>query len=147
MAAFLNLHGKSKPAKLTSFYWRAPNAAGGLYLRCQDDMPNTFAWEMSIHPVNAMCVFGYLCVRLNWPSSFWPCIKSCLVGGSDKYIPGCQTTLKSTNIFHWWSKDKLKSNVFLWSPTHGHTSVGWPAKNYIHHLFADTRYPLDDLQE
>ena len=67
MAAFLNLHGKSKSAKLTSFYRRAPNAAGGLYLRCQDDKPNTFAWVMSIHPyihpVNAMWIFGYSCVR------------------------------------------------------------------------------------
>ena len=61
MAAFLNLHGKNNPAKLTSFYRRAPNAAGGLYLRCQDDMSNTFAWVMSINPyihqVNAMCIF------------------------------------------------------------------------------------------
>ena len=67
MAAFLNLHGKSKPAKLTSFYRRAPNAAGRLYLRCQNDMPNTFAWVMSIHPyihpINAMWSFGCLYVR------------------------------------------------------------------------------------
>ena len=64
----LNLHGKGKPAKPTSFYRRAPNEAGGLYLRCQDDMPNTFAWVMSlhpyIHPVNAMWIFlADLCVR------------------------------------------------------------------------------------
>ena len=76
----LNLHGKSKPAKLTSFYRRAPNAAGGLYLGCQDDMPNTFAWVMSIppyiHPANAMCIFWLLV---------------------------CQTTLKSTNILQVWS--------------------------------------------
>ena len=49
MAAFLNLHGKSKPAKITSFYRRAPNAAGGLYLWCQDDMPNTFATCVADH--------------------------------------------------------------------------------------------------
>ena len=24
--------------------------------------------------------------HFNWPSGFWPCVKSCLVGGSDKYI-------------------------------------------------------------
>ena len=23
--------------------------------------------------------------HFNWPSGFWPCVKSCLVGGSDKY--------------------------------------------------------------
>ena len=120
MAAFLNLLGKSKPAKLTSFYRRAPNAAwvvsicgtsmtypshlkewclsvvpdlhewylsvvtgwpaehicigtsmtypshlkewclsvvpdwpdqqciSGVYLCCQDDLPNTFTWVVSI---------------------------------------------------------------------------------------------------
>ena len=24
--------------------------------------------------------------HFNWPSGFWPCVKSCLVGGSDKYL-------------------------------------------------------------
>ena len=24
--------------------------------------------------------------HFNWPSGFWPCVKSCLVGGSDKYM-------------------------------------------------------------
>ena len=27
--------------------------------------------------------------HFNWPSGFWPCVKSCLVGGSDKYLGVC----------------------------------------------------------
>ena len=27
--------------------------------------------------------------HFNWPSGFWPCVKSCLVGGSDKYMARC----------------------------------------------------------
>ena len=29
----------------------------------------------------------------------------------------------------WWSKEELISNILLWTPTHGHTSVGLLAKN------------------
>ena len=28
-------------------------------------------------------------------------------------------------------KDKLINDILLWTTTHGHTSVGWPAKTYI----------------
>ena len=35
------------------------------------------------------------------------------------------------------SKDKLVSEVLLWTLTHGHTCVDWPAKIYIHQLYAD----------
>ena len=31
----------------------------------------------------------------------------------------------------WKSVNKLLSNIFLWTPTHGHTSVGRAAKTYI----------------
>ena len=34
----------------------------------------------------------------------------------------------------WRSKDEFISNVFLWTPTHGHTSIGQPVKSYIHQL-------------
>ena len=30
--------------------------------------------------------FPPLYPHFNWPSGFWPCVKSCLVGGSDKYL-------------------------------------------------------------
>ena len=40
----------------------------------------------------------------------------------------------------WWSKDELISDVALWTPTHGHTSVSWSAKTYILQLCGDTWY-------
>ena len=36
----------------------------------------------------------------------------------------------------WRSKDKLLSDGFLGTPTHGHTSVNWPARTYLHQLCA-----------
>ena len=73
--------------------------------------------------------------------------------------PGSNTLQNSsymaTNISsHKWSKisktysrskDELISNVLLWTPTHGHTSVGWPAKTYIHQLCTETGYHRDDM--
>ena len=29
-------------------------------------------------------------------------------------------------------KDKLRRNVFLWTPTHGHTSVDWPTNKNLY---------------
>ena len=40
--------------------------------------------------------------------------------------------------------DKLMSDALLWTPTHGHTSVGRKAKINIHHLCADTEYRLEN---
>ena len=43
------------------------------------------------------------------------------------------------------SKNKLTSEVLLWTPIHGHTSVDWLTKIYIHQLFADTGNCSEDL--
>ena len=43
------------------------------------------------------------------------------------------------------NKDKLISNVLIWTPTHGHNSVGRPAKTYLYQLCADTACSLVDL--
>ena len=45
----------------------------------------------------------------------------------------------------WRSKDELKSDVFLGSPSHGRASVGRLARTYLHQLCTDTRYSLEDL--
>ena len=42
-------------------------------------------------------------------------------------------------------KSKNLSVTFSWTPTHGHTSVGQPAKTYVHQLCVDNRYSLDNL--
>ena len=44
----------------------------------------------------------------------------------------------------WKSKNKFISDVHLWTPTHGHTSVGRPARNCIHQVSVDTRCHLED---
>ena len=45
----------------------------------------------------------------------------------------------------WWSKDELISDVPLWTPTHGYTSVSRPTKNYIHQLCTNTGCRLEEL--
>ena len=40
----------------------------------------------------------------------------------------------------WRSEYELISDIFLWTPTHRHTSVGWSTKTYIDQLCEDSRY-------
>ena len=37
------------------------------------------------------------------------------------------------------------SNVLLWTPSHGRARVGQPARTYLHQLYADTGFSLEDL--
>ena len=45
----------------------------------------------------------------------------------------------------WGNKDKHISDFLLWTPTHGHTSDCRPTRTYVHHLWADTGYRLEDI--
>ena len=45
----------------------------------------------------------------------------------------------------WGSKDELINNILRWTSLHGRAKAGWPAKNYIQKLSADTGYSLKDL--
>ena len=47
----------------------------------------------------------------------------------------------------WRSKDRLISNILLWTPSHGWEKVGQPARTYIQQLCADTGCSLEDLPE
>ena len=47
----------------------------------------------------------------------------------------------------WRSKDKLISDVFLWTPTYGRTKAGRPARTYIQQLCEDTECCPEDLPE
>ena len=47
----------------------------------------------------------------------------------------------------WRSNDELISDVFLWTPTHGRTKAGRPARTYIQQLCEDTRCCPEDLPE
>ena len=46
---------------------------------------------------------------------------------------------------HCWEVNKHISNVILWTPSHGHTSVGRWAKTYTHQLCVDPGCGQKDL--
>ena len=45
----------------------------------------------------------------------------------------------------WRSKEKLISDVLLWTPSHGRASIGRPTRTYLQQLCADTGCSLEDL--
>ena len=45
----------------------------------------------------------------------------------------------------WRSKDKLISDVLLWTPPYGRASVSRLARTYLHPLCEDTKCSLEDL--
>ena len=45
----------------------------------------------------------------------------------------------------WRAKDWLISDVLLWTPKHGHTSVGRPYKTFIQQLCEDLNCQIEDL--
>ena len=53
--------------------------------------------------------------------------------------------IRRTRYAEHYCKDELIRDVRLWTPMHGCTSVGWPARTYIHQLYADTGCSLEDL--
>ena len=61
-----------------------------------------------------------------------------------KFIPVRQTR----HAGHCWrSRDEHISDVLLWTPSHGRTKAGRPARTYIQQLSVDTRCSLEDLSE
>ena len=85
-----------------------------------------------------------LCVVLNKSWKHHP-TKQQLYG----YLPSISQTIQVRRARHvgyfWRSKDKLISDIFLWTPKHGNNSVGRLAKTYIHQLCVDTRCRPEDL--
>ena len=47
----------------------------------------------------------------------------------------------------WRSRDELINDVLLWTPTHGRTKAGRPARTYIQQLCEDTGCSPEDLPE
>ena len=47
----------------------------------------------------------------------------------------------------WRGNDELISEVLLWTPSFGRTSVRQPARTYLQQLCTDTGYGLEDLPE
>ena len=54
------------------------------------------------------------------------------------HLPPIMKTIKVRRIRHvghcWRSRDKLISDVLLWTPSHGRAKAGWPARTYIQQL-------------
>ena len=65
------------------------------------------------------------------------------------HLPPIRKTIKIRQTRHtghcWGSRDKLISNVLLWTPSHGRAKAGHPARTYIQPLCADTGCSPEDL--
>ena len=45
----------------------------------------------------------------------------------------------------WRNKNELKSDILLWTPSHGRANAGRPTRTYIKQLFADKGNSPEDL--
>ena len=65
------------------------------------------------------------------------------------HLPSIMKTIKVRQTRHagrcWRSRDKLISNLLLWTPSHGRAKSGWPARTHIQQLCADRGCSLEDL--
>ena len=65
------------------------------------------------------------------------------------HLPPIRKTIQVRRTGHaghcWRSKDELISDIFLWTPPHGHAKAGWPARTHIQQVCADTGYSLGYL--
>ena len=65
------------------------------------------------------------------------------------HLPPISQTIQVRQTKHvknyWESIDEHISNILLWTPTQGHTSVGWPIKSYLYQLCVDTACSLENL--
>ena len=65
------------------------------------------------------------------------------------HLPPITKTIQVRRTRHaghcWRSKDKLISNVLLWTPSYGRAKAGWPARTYIQQLCEDTGCSPEDL--
>ena len=67
------------------------------------------------------------------------------------HLPLITKTIQVRRIRHaeycWRSKDKLISDLLLWTPAYGRAKVGRPARTYIQQLCEDTGCSPEDLPE
>ena len=65
------------------------------------------------------------------------------------YLPPITKTIQLRQTRHaghcWRSREKLISDVLLWTPSHGRVKAGQPAWNYIQQLCEDTGCSSEDL--
>ena len=67
------------------------------------------------------------------------------------HLPPITKTIQVRRTRHaehcWRSRDELKSDVLLWTPTYGRAKAGRPARTYIQQLCEDTGCSLEDLPD
>ena len=67
------------------------------------------------------------------------------------HLPPIMKTIQVRRTKHashcWRSKDKLISDVLLWTPSHGRAKTGQPARTCIQQLSADSGSSLKDVLE
>ena len=67
------------------------------------------------------------------------------------HLPPIMKTIQVRQTRHaghcWRSRDKLISDVLLWTPTYVWAKAGWPVRIYIQQLCEDTGYSPEDLPE
>ena len=67
------------------------------------------------------------------------------------HVPPITKTIQVRRTRHaghyWRSKDKLISDVLLWTPEYGQAKAGRPARTYIQQLCEDTKCSPEDLPE
>ena len=67
------------------------------------------------------------------------------------HLPPITKTIQVRRTRHagycWRSRDKLISDLLLWTPSHGRAKAGRPARIYIQQLCADTKCNPEDLLE
>ena len=65
------------------------------------------------------------------------------------HLPRITKTIQvrwTRHVGHCWRRrDKLKSGILQWTPSHGRAKAGWPARTYIQQLSADIGCTLEDL--
>ena len=65
------------------------------------------------------------------------------------HLPPITKTIQVRRARHaghcWRSKDKLISDILLWTPAYGQAKAGRPARTYVQQLCGDTRCSPEDL--
>ena len=67
------------------------------------------------------------------------------------HLPLIMKTIQVRRTRHtghcWRSRDKLISDILLWTPSYGRPKTGQPGRTSIQQLSADTGWDLEDLLE
>ena len=92
----------------------------------------------------------------NYTRMLWTILNKSWRQHSTKHQPYCHLppitkTIKVRSTRHvghcWRSRDKLISDVLLWTPSHGRVKAGRPALTYIQQLCEDMECSPEDLPE